>query len=74
MEKFDLKQLTENKPLLYTIIAAIVVVVVMAIIMIVFLLLGVFLKNNLFYYLILIPLGLGVIGYLIYYFVFLRNK
>ncbi len=34
MEKFDLKQLTENKPLLYTIIAAIVVVVVMAIIMI----------------------------------------
>lgn len=34
MEKFDLKQLTENKPLLYTIIAAIVVVVVMAVIMI----------------------------------------
>lgn len=48
--------------------------IVMAIIMITFLLLGVFLKNNLFYYLILIPLGLGVIGYLIYYFVFLRNK
>lgn len=48
--------------------------IVMAIIMIVFLLLGVFLKNNLFYYLILIPLGLGVIGYLIYYFVFLKNK
>ena len=48
--------------------------IVMAIIMIVFLLLGVFLKNNLFYYLILIPLGLGAIGYLIYYFVFLKNK
>lgn len=48
--------------------------IVMAIIMIVFLLLGVFLKNNLFYYLILIPLGLGIIGYLIYYFVFLKNK
>lgn len=48
--------------------------IAMAIIMIVFLLLGVFLKNNLFYYLILIPLGLGVIGYLIYYFAFLRNK
>ena len=48
--------------------------IVMAIIMIVFLLLGVFLKNNLFYYLILVPLGLGVIGYLIYYFVFLKNK
>lgn len=48
--------------------------IAMAIIMIVFLLLGVFLKNNLFYYLILIPLGLGVIGYLIYYFVFLKNK
>ncbi len=33
MEKFDLKKLTENKPLLYTIVAAIVVILVMFIIM-----------------------------------------
>lgn len=33
MEKFDLKKLTENKPLLYTIVVAIVIVVVMFVIM-----------------------------------------
>ncbi len=33
MEKFDLKKIIENKPLLYTIVAAIVVVVVMFVIM-----------------------------------------
>ena len=34
MEKFDLKKLLENKPLLYTIIASVAVVLVMFIIMI----------------------------------------
>lgn len=48
--------------------------ILMALLIIVFLILGSALGNNLFYYLILIPLILGVAGYLIYYFLYLKKK
>ncbi len=48
--------------------------ILMAVLIIVFLILGSVLGNNLFYYLILIPLVLGIAGYLIYYFLFLNKK
>ena len=47
--------------------------VVMALVLIVFLILG-FAVNSLFYYLMLIPLAIGIVGYLVYYFLFLKKK